>query len=85
VVGALNKRMHEMHATSISMFQTDLCDIILEVSRTNMHYMDISVTLQQGMSQQKVEAYELREDGILMYRHIVYVPNDQEMKKLIFS
>jgi hypothetical protein len=37
------------------------------------------------MSQHKFEGYELREDGILMYRHIVYVPNDQEMKILLLS
>jgi hypothetical protein len=42
------------------------------------------VTLQQGMSQQKLESYELREDGTLMYRHGIYVPNDQDLKILIF-
>ena len=35
------------------------------------------------MSQQKFKGYELREDGILMYRHRVYVSNDQELKSLI--
>jgi hypothetical protein len=81
VVDALNRRMHEMHATTISMYQTYLCDKILEVSKSDLCYMDISVTLQQGMSQPKFEGYELREDGILMYRCRVYVPNDQELKK----
>jgi hypothetical protein len=85
VVDALSRRMHEMQVTTISMYQTDLCDIILEVSKSYLHYMDISVTLQQGMSQHKFEGYELREDGILMYRCQVYVPNDQELKRLIFS
>jgi hypothetical protein len=36
------------------------------------------------MSQPNFEGYELREDGILMYRCRVYVPNDQDLKKLIF-
>jgi hypothetical protein len=31
--------------------------------------------LQQSNLQQKIENYELREDGILMYRGRVYVPN----------
>ena len=74
-----------MHATNIIMYQTYLCDIILEVSKSDLHYMDISVTLQQGMSQQNLEGYELRENGILMYIHRVYVSNDQELKNLIFS
>ena len=47
--------------------------------------MDIKVTLQQGMSQQNLEGYELREDGILMYRHRFYVPNDQELKSMLLS
>jgi hypothetical protein len=55
VVDALNRRMHEMHATTISMYQTDLCDRILEVSKSDLCYMDISVTLQQGMSQQSLK------------------------------
>jgi hypothetical protein len=77
--------MHEMYATTISMYQTYLHDKILEVSKSDLRYMDISVTLQQGMSQPKFEGYELREDGILMYRCRVYVPNDQELKSLILS
>ena len=59
-----------------SLYHTYLHNIILEVSKSYLHYMDISETLQQGMSPQKFEAYELREDGILMYRCRVYVSND---------
>jgi hypothetical protein len=32
-----------------------------------------------------LEGYELKEDGILMYRHRVYVSNDQELKSMILS
>jgi hypothetical protein len=32
-----------------------------------------------------LEGYDLREDGILMDRHKVYVLNDQELKSLIYS
>jgi hypothetical protein len=47
--------------------------------------MDIKATLQQGKSQQKFEGYELRDDGIRMYRHRVYVSTDQELKSLLLS
>jgi hypothetical protein len=47
--------------------------------------VDIKANLQEGMSQQKFERYELKEDGILMYRHRVYVPNDKELKSLLLS
>jgi hypothetical protein len=59
--------------------------MILEVSKSDLCYVDIKVALQQGTSQQKCEGYQLREDGILMYRHRVYVPNDQELKNLLLS
>ena len=51
VVDALRRRVHEMHATTISMYKFDLNDIILEVSKSNQQYVDIKVNLQQGMSQ----------------------------------
>ena len=47
--------------------------------------MDIIATLQQGMLQLKFEGYELREDGILMYRCKVYVSNYWDLKILILS
>jgi hypothetical protein len=85
VVDTLNRRVHEMHATTISMYKSDLSDKILEVSKSDQRYVDIKENLQQGKLQQKFEGYELKEDGILMYRHRVYVPNDQELKNMLLS
>jgi hypothetical protein len=70
LVDALSRRVHKMHATNISMYKYDLKDIILEAAKSDMHYMEIKENLQQ-----KIEYYEIREDGILMYRGKVYVPN----------
>jgi hypothetical protein len=50
VVDALKGRVHEMHDTTISMYHIDLCDRILDVSKSYMCYEDINMTLQQGMS-----------------------------------
>jgi hypothetical protein len=50
VVDALNKRVHEMHVTTISMYQPYLSNRILEFSKLDMRYEDIKDTLQQGMS-----------------------------------
>ena len=47
--------------------------------------MDIKAILQQGMLQQNLEGYELKEDVIIMYRCIVYVPNVQELKNILLS
>jgi hypothetical protein len=45
VVDALNRRVHEIHATVIIMYKSYLCDIILEVAKSAQCYLDIKVTL----------------------------------------
>jgi hypothetical protein len=85
VVDALNRRVHEMHATTISMYQTDLRDRIIEVAKSDQRYEELREKLQQGILQQKLEEYELKEDGILMFRHRVYVPDSPELKNIILK
>jgi hypothetical protein len=80
VVDALRRRVHEMHATTISMYQSDLKDIILGAAKSNLPYMEIKKKLQQGILQQKSEEYKLEKDEILMYRGRIYVPNSKELK-----
>jgi hypothetical protein len=48
VADALGRRMHEIYSTTISMYQTDLCGIILEVTKLDMRYEDIKTALEQG-------------------------------------
>jgi hypothetical protein len=75
VIDALSGRVHEMHTTSISMYKSYLKDKILEASKLDQHYMETKEKLQEGNNQQKIQDYELREDGILMYKGRPYVPN----------
>jgi hypothetical protein len=74
-----------MHVITISLYKSNLRNIILEVSKLDQRYVDIKVDLQQGMSQWKLEGYELKEDGIVMYRFRFYVINNQELKSMILS
>jgi hypothetical protein len=46
VVDALNKRVHKMHATTISMYKTDLKDKIPEFVTIYQHYMQFKQILQ---------------------------------------
>jgi hypothetical protein len=45
---ALNMRVHELQATTISMYQTDIKSKILEVANANLQYKDLVAKLQQG-------------------------------------
>jgi hypothetical protein len=85
VTDVLNKKMHEMHATSISMYKSYLKGRMLEAAKSDQHYVKIKTKLQQGILQQKFKDFELKEDEILMYRGRVYVPDYKELKNLILE
>jgi hypothetical protein len=51
VTDTLNRRVHEMHAITVSMYKSNLCDMILEVAKLDQHYEELKETLQKGMSQ----------------------------------
>jgi hypothetical protein len=85
VVDALSRRVHELHATTISMYQSDLKNGIMEASKSDLQYKELVSKLQQGILQQKIEEYKLDNDEILMYRGRIYVPNYQELKNLILT
>ena len=48
MVDALNRKVHNLHATTISMYQTDIKRIILEAANTELQYNDLVANLQQG-------------------------------------
>ena len=51
VANALSRRVHEMHATTISMYQSDLKHKILEATKSDLQYKELVVKLQQGILQ----------------------------------
>jgi hypothetical protein len=46
VVDALSRRLHAMHATVVSMCQSDLKSGILDVFVTDQHYLHVKESLQ---------------------------------------
>ena len=85
VADALNRRVHELHATTISMYQNVIKDKILEDANEDLQYMDLVEKLQQGNMPHKVENYKLEADGILLYKKKNYVPNFQDLKLMILN
>jgi hypothetical protein len=75
VVDALNRRVHERHATTISMYQTDIKGKFLEAANVDLQYMELVAKIHHGKMLQKVEYYKLGDDGTLLYKSRVYVPN----------
>jgi hypothetical protein len=85
VVDSLSRRVHELHATTISMYQTDIKSRILDAANTYLQYRDLVANIQQGKMPQKVENYKLGADGIILYKNIIYVPNVQDLKLMILN
>jgi hypothetical protein len=75
VVDALSRKVHELHATTISMYRMDIKDRILEAACVDLQYKDLVAKLQQRERPQKEESYTLGADGILLYKNRVYAPN----------
>jgi hypothetical protein len=84
-VDALSMRVRELHATTISMYQTDIKGIILEATNAYLQHMELVENLQQGKMLQRVEDYKLEVDGTLLYKNRFYVPNVQKLKITILK
>jgi hypothetical protein len=85
VVDVLSRRVHELHATTISMYQNDIKRRILEAANVDLQYRELVAKLQQGKTPQKMEIYKLETDGILLYKNIIFVPNVQCLKQMILQ
>ena len=74
-----------MHATTVSMHQSDLKSIILDVVVTDQHYLQVKESLQQENIQHKIKEYEIKEDGLLMHKNRIYVPSSGELRNLVLK
>jgi hypothetical protein len=83
VSDALSRRVHELHVTTISMYQSYLKDIIIEATKSDLKYKELVEKLQGGNLQQKIEEYKLDNDENLICRGKIYVPNSHELENLI--
>jgi hypothetical protein len=85
VVDALSRKVHELHATAISMYRTEIKDRILEAVNADLQYKRLVAKLQQHEKPQTQESYTLGTDSLLLYKNRVYVPNDRELKLAILK
>jgi hypothetical protein len=85
VVDALSRKVHQLHATAISMYRTEIKDRILEAANVDLQYRGLVAKLQQHERPQTKESYTLGTNGLLLYKNRVYVPNAQELKLAILK
>jgi hypothetical protein len=85
VTDALNRRVHELHATTISIYQTDIKGRISKAVNAYLQYIELVAKIQQGNILHKVEDCKLGTDRTLMYKNRIYVPNSQELIIMILK
>jgi hypothetical protein len=72
VANALSRKVHELHATTITMYRTNIKGRILEPINVDLQYRDLVANLQQCERPQEKESYTLKVDGLLLYKDSVY-------------
>jgi hypothetical protein len=85
VANALSRRVHELYATTITMYQTDIKGKISKAANADLQYMELVEKIQQGKMLQKVDDYKLKVDGTLLYKNSIYVPNFPELRIMILK
>jgi hypothetical protein len=84
VVDELIKRVHELRATTIIMYQTDVKRKIMETANTDLQNKLLIAKSQQGKTPHKMDIYKLGVDGILLHKNEIFVSNVQDLKRIIF-
>jgi hypothetical protein len=57
----------------------------LDVVVAYQHYLHVKENLQQENVQYKFKGYDIKEDGVLLHKNIVYVPNFEELRNLVLK
>ena len=83
MVDALNRKVHEMHLESLSIFQLDLRQQIVNHTTEDKMYVQIKDNLQHQILEKRYEGYKLEEDGILTYKNIIYIPNVSYLRRIV--
>ena len=74
-----------MHVAAINTSTSDLKDKIIEASVTNELYQQVKEGLKQQKFPQKFDKYKFKENGILMHRDRVYVPDVGDIRKMVLK
>ena len=74
-----------MHVASISNFQSDLRQQIINRNAEDEMYVQVKDKLQQQSLEKKYEGYKLEEDGILTYKSRMYIPNVAYLRRVVMD
>ena len=82
VADALSRKMH---VATISTSTSCLKDNIIEAIAIDEIYQQVKEGLKQQKIPQKFDKYKFKENGILMHRDRVYVPDVGDIRKMVMK
>ena len=85
MVDALSRKVHEMHLASLSIFQSDLREQIVNHAIEDELYVHVKNKLQQQSLEKRYEGYKLEEDGLLIYKGRIYIPKVADLRRVVID
>ena len=85
MVDALSRKVHEMHVASLSIFQSDLRQLIVNHTAEDELYEQDKDKLQQQNLEKRYEGYKLEEDGLLTYKNVIYIPHVADLRRFVID
>ena len=82
---ALSRKVHEMHLASLSIFQSDLRQQVVNHAAKDEMYVHMKDKLQQQSIEKRCERYKLEEDGLLTYKGRIYIPKVADLRRVIMD
>ena len=74
-----------MHVESLSIFQPDLRQQIVNHVVEDEMYVQIKDNLQQQSLENKYEVYKLKEYELLTHKNKIYIPSVADLRKLVME
>ena len=85
MVDALNRKVHEMHVESLSIFQLYLRQQIVNHTVEDEMYVQIKDKLHHQSLEKKNEGYKLEEDELITYNNRIYIPNVEDLRRIVID
>ena len=74
-----------MHVASLSIFQSDLRQQIVNQAAGDELYEQVKDKLQQQSLEKRYEGYKLEEDGLLTYKGRIYIPDVADLRRVVMD
>ena len=85
VVDALSKKVQEMHVASLSIFQSNLRQQVVNNVAGDELYEQVKDKLQHQSLEKRYEGYKLEEDGLLTYQDRIYIPDVADLRRVVMD